>query len=172
MKKYFNYGVMVIMMALLCVGSSSCSKDDDEGNGSNAKYEIYVDGELLPVDPDDYVLSRGHYVVPYESFEFTIKFKAYYSDFPLIYFGFSIPKVDLIKVGDDITKYEDFSIMLGSMIETKYNSGAVTVTKHDLKNKILSFEFKDVAVTNRNITTSQKTNHVITGKVTLSYDVD
>ena len=172
MKKVFSIWYLTMLLMVMCVGFSSCSKDDDkDGSGGNS-YEIYVDGKLLPADSDNYFLSRGHYTIPYESFDFTILFKANYSSFPLISLYFNIPKVDLVKVGDDITKYEDFSIMLGAMVETKYNSGAITITKHDLKKKIISFEFKDVSVSNRNIGSSQWTNHVITGKATLSYDVD
>ena len=171
MKKVFSVWSWAMLLAL-CVGFSSCSDDDDEGGSNSTKVEIYVDGELLPVDSDDYFRILGNYNIPYEYFNFTIVFKANYSSHNMMLFGFEIPKADLVKVGDDITKYDEFSIKLGSMLSTKYNSGAITVTKHDLKNQILSFEFKDVSVTTTNLNTSQKTNHVITGKVTLSYETN
>ena len=172
MKKVFSIWSWAILLAL-CVGFSSCSDDDDEvGGGTSTNVDIIIDGEKMPTDETSVIMTNAHYVTPMEYMNILIHFEQYYAPFPLLNIYFELEDLNSIKVGDDITKYNDFSIKLGAIISTAFNSGKIIVTKFDNKKQILSLEFSNVAVTNTNITTGAKKNHTISGKVTLPIEVD
>ncbi len=44
MRKYFNFGVIVMVMLTLCVNFSSCSKDDDEGDNGGGGGNPAIEG--------------------------------------------------------------------------------------------------------------------------------
>ncbi len=44
MRKYFNFGVIVMLLLALCVNLSSCSKDDDEGDNGGGGGNPAIEG--------------------------------------------------------------------------------------------------------------------------------
>ena len=176
MKKYFLFSVMVLMT--LCVGFTSCSKDDEDDGGislDTAIVDITINGEKMPTDESSNLLSYGLYTIPSNLMSINIMFKQSYAPVSYLFVNFKINDLNSIKVGDDITKYSnfDFTVFKEMMSTTKFNSGTITVTQFDSKNKVLSLEFKDVSTTNTSGygSNQKKENFTINGKVSLPMDV-
>lgn len=177
MRTYFKFSVLMVLLMTLCLSFSSCSKDDDEDkNGSNdtsTSVDISIDSEKMPTDEDSNFFTYGHYTIPSKYMNIDIMFKQFYAPFSHLILDFDLVDLNSIKKGDDITKYSNFGIiLLENMNQTKLNSGNITVTNFDSKNKVLSLEFTNVSVTNESIGSTNKKNHVINGKVTLRIEVD
>ena len=107
MKKVLGIWFSAMLLAL-CVGFSSCSDDGDEkggGDNSKNKIEFYVDGKLMVLDnlSTSYAEHTTYEDAPSKSgFGMWLYFKGG-EHFVL---NFDIENMNLVKKGDDITKYK------------------------------------------------------------------
>ncbi len=170
MKKYFSMNVLVLLF--FTIGFIACSEDDVNDllyTGKDAK--IFVDGSEVKV----YHVNAGLFP---SFFEFTL----YLKDDDLIgdcFFGeWDTKDLSSIKVGDDITKYSNFSFEY----RVGYNSygyspnrsnlkGSMTVTKIKLNKKEISLEAKNMYMYH-DVIIGKTAECVVNGTINLKYKID
>ena len=178
--------LFLTMLMVMFVGFSSCSKDNPiDGNNSSEKIEFYVDGKLMVLDNvlTSYAKHTTYEDAPTES---GFSMWLYFKDGEQFILNFDIENMDLVKKGDDITKYKHFYSDVNadlsyniSITETatwyKDLPGSATVEDIDYKNQIITIKLEGVKVqgTNLNDYTDSRTYYnVLNANIKIHYDIE
>ena len=186
MKKVFSIWTWAMLLAL-CSGFSSCSDDNDEGGGNNSKnkIEFYVDGKLMVLD--NLLTSYAEHTT-YEDAPSKSGFSMwlYFKDGEHFVLNFDIENMNMVKKGDDITKYKHLysdtkadlfynTSITETAIWSKDLPGSAIVEDIDYKSQVIVIKLEEVKVkcTDANDYTDSRTHyHILNADIKIHYDIE